>query len=85
MLFLYSATLIIKGREVVYDLSIDQETGTYFMKPVLTADASIYPPSFGMMRKGSDWEFDSIIPREIKEQAIEEVNYYLNFKSSESS
>lgn len=85
MLLLSTGVLFIQDNEVSYNIYIDQETGKYFFKPTVYENRNICPPSFWMIRKGSSWEFDGITDKELEGQAIEELNYYLDFRISKYS
>jgi hypothetical protein len=85
MLLLSSSVFFIQDNEVSYNIYIDRETGRYFFKPTVYENRNICPPSFWVTRKGSSWEFDGITNKELKDQAIEELNYYLDFRVSEFS
>jgi hypothetical protein len=85
MLLLSSCVFFIQASEVSYNIYIDRETGNYFFKPTVYENRNIFPPSFWITRKGSSLEFDGITDKELKDQAIEELNYYLDFRISEFS
>jgi hypothetical protein len=81
MLLLCTATLTIYDSEVAYNLFVESETGKYFFKPTTYENRNIYPPSFWMEQKGAAWEFEGISDKSLKDQAIEELSYCLNFSS----
>ena len=79
MLLLSSAILFIQGNEVGYNLFVNDE-GKYFFKPTTYVNRNIFPPTFWVYKTGSQWSFDGITDKEIKDQAIEEISYCLNFE-----
>jgi hypothetical protein len=84
MLLLSSVTLFIQESEVEYNLYIE-DTGRYFFKPTIYKNRNIFPPTFWATRTGSGWHFEGIHDRAIKNQAIEEISYFLDYKTVESS
>ena len=78
MLLLSAVVLFIHGNEVGYNLYVNDE-GKYFFKPTTYANRNIFPPTFLVYKIGAHWEFDGINDKEIKDQAIEEISYHLNF------
>lgn len=68
----------MQGKEVGYNLYVNDE-GKYFFKPTTYANRNIFPPTFWVYKSGAQWEFDGINNNEITAQAIEEINYHLNF------
>lgn len=85
MLLLSSADFVIQDSEVSYNLYIDQSTGKYFFKPTIFANKNIFPPSFWMYRAGASWKFEGISDKELKDQAIEEISYYLDFRATDAN
>jgi hypothetical protein len=78
MLLLSSVNLLVHGNEVGYNLYVNDE-GRYYFKPTTYANRNIFPPTFWVYRAGSQWQFEGIIDKEITQQAVEEISYYLNF------
>ena len=83
MLLLCSVTLFIQDNEVEYNLYVEN-TGRYFFKPTIYQNRNIFPPTFWAFSLGSNWHFDGIHDREIKNQAIEEISYFLDYKTAGS-
>jgi len=81
MLLMSSVLLFIQGNEVGYNLYVNDE-GKYFFKPTTYTNRNFFPPTFWVYKLGAQWEFDGVNAREIKDQAIEEISYHLNFDTS---
>lgn len=85
MLLLCSPTLLIYNSEVNYHVFVEGQTGRYFFKPTTYENHNIYPPSFWLEQRGATWEFEGITDITLKEQAIEEISYFLNLIADASS
>ena len=81
MLLMSSVLLFIQGNEVGYNLYVNDE-GKYFFKPTTYTNRNFFPPTFWVYKLGAQWEFDGVNTQEIKDQAIEEIRYHLNFDIS---
>lgn len=84
MLLLSSVNLLVQGNEVGYNLYVNDE-GRYYFKPTTYANRNIFPPTFWVYRNGSKWQFDGINDKEISDQAVEEISYFLNFNAEQRS
>jgi hypothetical protein len=82
MLFLVTVNLIIQENEVAYNVYIESETGKYYFKPTVYQNRNLYPPHFWAYQVGASWEFDGTTNHDIQMQAIEEISYYLDFKTN---
>ncbi len=78
MLFLFSTTLFVQKNPVLYNVFIDNLTGKFFFEPNKYANQSIYPPSFFAIRQNGKWDFDGITDYELKDQAIDDIHFYMD-------
>jgi hypothetical protein len=84
MLLLSSADFLFQDSMVSYNLYVDQITGKYFFKPTIYANRNICPPSFWLYREGASWKFEGIPDKDLRDQAIEEISYYLDFRAMDA-
>ena len=78
MLFLFSTTLFVQKNPVLYNVFIDNLTGKFFFEPNKYTTRALYPPSFYTIRQGGKWVFDGITDCELKDQAIDDIRFYMD-------
>jgi hypothetical protein len=57
----------------------------YFFKPVVYMSRNVVPPSFWVYKKGSAWNFEGFVEKEIRGQAIDEISFYLDYSTTDLS
>lgn len=80
MLFLFSTTLFVQKNPVFYNVFIDNLTGRFFFEPNKDSTNAVYPPSFFAIRQESKWIFDGITDCELKDQAIDDIHFYMDLE-----
>lgn len=84
MLFLFETTLFVQKHPVLYHVYMDNATDRFFFHPHKYLAEVVYPPSFHTVRYDGTWQFDGITDYELKDQAIDDIHFYMDLEVVDS-